>query len=124
MKVYESGVILDPQLEESHFDKQIEQVESFINSNGGKVLEVNRWGMRRLAYEINKKQQGYYVFFIFEGDGSIPQKLEKSYVLNESIMRFMTVLADWYEPPSEKGEAAAETAQRDDAGGDFRKAGD
>lgn len=124
MKIYESGIILDPQLEESHFDKQIEQVESFINSNGGKVLEVNRWGMRRLAYEIDKKQQGYYVFFVFEGDGSVPQKLEKSYVLNESIMRFMTVLADWYEPSSEKDGAAAETAHRKNEGADLKKTND
>lgn len=119
MKVYESGIILDPQLEESNFDKQIEQVESLINSNGGKVLEVNRWGMRRLAFEINKKQQGYYVFFVFQGDGSIPQKLERSYILNESIMRFMTVVAEWYEPSSTKDRAPAEASQREGGRGSF-----
>ena len=112
MTIYESGIILDPQLEESQFDKQIEQVESLIKTNGGKTLEVNRWGMRRLAYEINKKQQGFYVFFVFEGDGTIPQKLERAYGLNESIMRFMTVVAESYEPPSEKDEAAPESAAR------------
>ncbi len=95
MKVYESGIILDPELEDSQIDKQVEQVESLIKSKGGKILEINRWGMRRLAYEIQKKKQGYYVFFVFEGEGPMPQQLEKAYLLNETIMRFMTVVADW-----------------------------
>lgn len=112
MKIYESGIILDPQLEESQFDKQIEQVESLIKASDGKILEVNRWGMRRLAYEINKKQQGFYVFFVFEGDSTIPQKLEKAYVLNESIVRFMTVVAESYEPAPERDEAASDRATR------------
>lgn len=112
MKIYESGIILDPQLEESQFDKHIEQVESLIKTNGGKILEINRWGMRRLAYEINKKQQGFYVFFVFESDHTIPQKLERAYGLNESIVRFMTVVAESYEPESEKDEAASERAAR------------
>lgn len=114
MKVYESGIILDPQLEDSQIDKHVEQVESLIKSNGGKILEINRWGMRRLAYEIQKKQQGYYVFFVFEGEGPIPQQLEKAYLLNESIIRFMTVVADWEggekkaEPPAPRPSPSAE----------------
>ncbi|MBU1320199.1 MAG: 30S ribosomal protein S6 [candidate division Zixibacteria bacterium] len=95
MKLYETGIILDPQLEESQFDKEIEQFESLITTNGGKIVDVNRWGIRRLAYEINKKQQGFYVFIQFEGDGTIPSKLEKAFLLNENVVRFMTVVPDW-----------------------------
>jgi len=112
MKVYESGIILDPQLEESQFDKQIEQVESLIKASGGKILEVNRWGMRRFAYEINKKPQGYYVFFVFESDGTVPQKLENAYNLNESILRFITVLAESYEAPQDRSDGARAGAER------------
>jgi small subunit ribosomal protein S6 len=120
MKVYESGIILDPQLEESTIDKQIEQVESMIKDNRGKVLEVNRWGMRRLAYEINKKQQGFYVFFVFEGDSQIPRRLEQAYVLNDSIIRFITVLADWYEPKPDSEEHRGKRSMDRDSGADSR----
>ncbi len=105
MKLYETGIIYDPTLEDSQFDKQIEQVETIIKSNGGKIVDVSRWGMRRLAYEIRKKQQGFYVFFQYESDGTVPGKLEKSFLINESIMRFMTVVPDWIQ--TETGEEKA-----------------
>lgn len=105
MKLYETGIILDPQLEESQFDQNIEQVQSIITNNGGKIVDVNRWGIRRLAYEIQKKQQGFYVFIQYEGDGSIPGKLEKAFLLNESVLRFLTVVPDWMiDRQAEEGE--------------------
>ena len=123
MRIYETGIILDPQLEESNFDTQIEQVETIIKSNGGRILEVNRWGMRRLAYQISKKQQGYYVFIVFEGAGAIPQKLEQAYALNESIMRFMTVAADWYVPKAQAADSGSERRDSYDSG-DYRRSAD
>lgn len=97
MRLYETGIILDPQLEESQFDREVEDVQTLIKSNGGEIKDVNRWGMKRLAYEINKKHQGYYTFFLYEAEGNIPQALERSFALNENVMRFMTVRADWLE---------------------------
>lgn len=104
MKLYETGIILDPQLEESQFDKEIEQVQSLITTNGGKIVDVNRWGVRRLAYEIAKRQQGFYVFIQYESDGTVPGKLEKAFLLNENVIRFMTVVPDWLGDESEEGE--------------------
>ncbi len=124
MRIYETGIILDPQLEESNFDKEIEQVEKIIKANGGKVLEVNRWGTRRLAYEIDNRQQGFYVFVIFEGEGNVPQKLEQAYILNESIMRFMTVLAEWYVPQAESAAAGSERRESRDSDDRYRAVGD
>jgi small subunit ribosomal protein S6 len=103
VKLYETGIILDPQLEESQFDKEIEQVQSLITSNGGKVTDVNRWGVRRLAYEIAKKQQGFYFFVQYESDGTVPSKLEKAFLLNENVIRFLTVVPDWLADDEEEG---------------------
>jgi len=97
MRLYETGIILDPQLEESQFDREVEDIKGLISSNGGEIKNVNRWGIKRLAYTINKKQQGYYTFFVYESEGGVPKALEKSFALNENVMRFMTVRADWLE---------------------------
>jgi small subunit ribosomal protein S6 len=102
MRLYETGIILNPQLEESQFDKEVEDVRNLIKSNGGEIKDVNRWGMKRLAYEINKKHQGYYTFFLYESEGEVPSALERSFALNENVMRFMTVRADWLEGADEE----------------------
>jgi small subunit ribosomal protein S6 len=83
MKLYETGIILSSLLEESQITRQTEQIQSLITDNGGKIIDVDRWGMRKLAYEIKKMQQGFYVFFRYEADGSVPQKLEKAFQVNE-----------------------------------------
>ncbi len=95
MKLYETGIIIDPQLEESQYHSEMESVQSLITASGGQIKRVDRWGMRRMAYQIRKSHQGFYVFFVYKSDGTLPQKLEKSFLLNENIMRFMTVQADW-----------------------------
>jgi len=95
VKLYETGIIINPQLEESQFQSEIDSVQNLISESGGEIKKIDRWGMRRMAYEIKKNHQGFYVFFIYKGVGTIPQKLEKNFLLNENIMRFMTVLADW-----------------------------
>ena len=109
MKIYETGIIFDPQIEESQFDKEIEKVESLIKNNDGRIIDINRRGLRHLAYEIKKQQQGYYVFIVFEGNGTIPQKIEKSFLVNESVIRFMTVIADWFKEAPEEEETSPET---------------
>jgi small subunit ribosomal protein S6 len=109
MKLYETGIILSSLLEESQITRQTEQIQSLITDNGGKIIDVDRWGMRKLAYEIKKMQQGFYVFFRYEADGSVPQKLEKAFQVNESVLRFLTTVPDKAEEsrkPSEETSGA------------------
>jgi small subunit ribosomal protein S6 len=67
MPVYDSTFILNPQIEEGGLDARIKEAVDLINANGGKVVKENRMGMRRMAYEIQKLTQGYYVSLVFEG---------------------------------------------------------
>ena len=60
----------------------------------GKIRKVDRWGKKRLSYEIQKKQYGYYAAIEFEGDGSIPKELESEYNFNDKVIRFLTYLYD------------------------------
>lgn len=93
MNRYETTFILDAGVEQSFIDNEIKTVEGIITSNGGEVLEVERWGIKRFAYELKKRHQGNYIHIKFHGPGDIPDKLSRSYRFNENILRFLTVLS-------------------------------
>lgn len=101
MRKYETVFVLDSSLDKSTLDQEVKKVEDLIASREGKVIKVDRWGIRRLAYPIAKKQQGYYTLIIFEGEADLPGELERSYKLNESCLRWLTVLCETEEEPQE-----------------------
>ena len=94
MRRYETVFILDSSLDKSTLEQEVKKVEDLITSREGKIIKVDTWGTRRLAYPIAKKQQGYYTLIIFEGEGGLPSELEKSYKLNESCLRYLTVVSE------------------------------
>jgi len=92
LREYETTFIIDAHLPVAQIDAIIEKVTKHIENNGGKVRLVDRWGKRRLAYEIAKKQYGYYVYIRFAAKGSFIKELEREFKLDDSILRFLTVL--------------------------------
>ncbi len=102
MPIYDTTVILSPQLEEKGIDGRIKEIAGRIVENGGKIIRENRMGMRRLAYEIQKISQGYYVIFIYEGNGDLVKELERKFRLDESCLRFLTCLYQEVAPPKER----------------------
>ena len=92
LKQYETTFIVNVQLEGEQIDATIDKYTKFIENNGGKVKSIDRWGKHRLAYEIAKKQYGYYVYIRFEAVGSIIHELEREFKLDDSILRYLTVL--------------------------------
>ncbi len=91
LKKYELTFIVDAQLEQQKIDELVEHVEKLISGNNGKVIKVDHWGKRRLAYEIKRKQYGHYIYFLFESDGSNIKSIEHDLNFNESVLRFLTV---------------------------------
>jgi len=91
-KQFETTFIIDSYLSDQEIESSITKYTKFIEKNGGAVKNVDRWGKRRLAYEIKKKQYGYYVYVRFEMDGSIIKELEREYKLDDAIIRYLTVL--------------------------------
>lgn len=118
MTLYDTTFILNPQLEESGLDERVKEAVELVNSHGGKVTKENRIGMRRLAYEIEKLTQGYYVNLVFEGDGKTVKELERRLRLDENCLRFLTCL---YKEVSEKsfGSRSPGGDDRGERGRDF-----
>lgn len=71
-----------------------DRITNFISNNGGEIVKIEEWGKRRLAYEIKKKQYGFYVHIRFTASPAFLLLLEKEYRLNESMLRFLTVKLD------------------------------
>jgi small subunit ribosomal protein S6 len=89
---YETTFVLEPGFDEARVNEEIERVTQWIVDLGGEVLEVQRWGKRRLAYEINKKRDGIYTLMLYQGPGPVVKEIERRLKLNESVMRVLTVL--------------------------------
>ncbi|NPA40445.1 MAG: 30S ribosomal protein S6 [Thermodesulfobacteria bacterium] len=84
---------------EQVFDK----IKEIVESREGKVLKVDEWGMKKLAYPIQKKNHGYYVYMVFYGLSDLPQKLEDYFRIDERVIRFIIVkLKDRYKPGEEE----------------------
>ncbi len=92
MTKYETVFILDPSYDENRVNEEVEKLTGWIKDLGGEVSEVQRWGKKRLAYEINKKRDGVYTMVVWEGQGPAVKELERRLQLNESIMRVLTTL--------------------------------
>ena len=94
MRLYETTFITDSQLPEIEIEAEIKRVEDLIKTNGGEIVETQRWGIRRLAYEIDKRRQGYYAHFLYQSATGVPALLDASFKVNEKIMRHLTVVSE------------------------------
>ena len=93
MRDYELLFVLDPGLDEEQKASLIEKVKDVINA-GGEAGEPDVWGDRRLAYNIGKKNTGYYVVVPFKAEADLPKELDRRLKINESVMRHIIVCQD------------------------------
>ena len=94
MPIYETVFVLDAQLEDSARDKRIQGVVDFLSQHAERVIKTDRWGNRRLAYEINRKQQGHYVLVQYEASGAMVPELERIFHLDEAVLRYLTMRSE------------------------------
>ena len=88
-KKYEIMLILIPDLAKESINKELKAVRKFITDNNGEIFHEDDWGVRDLAYIINKQDQGYYVIFYFTFDSSAIVEFEKTLRLNQNVIRHM-----------------------------------
>jgi small subunit ribosomal protein S6 len=93
MRNYETIFILRPSIEEEQRVAAIEKFTGIINADG-EVEKVDEWGIKRLAYEIEKIREGYYVYVTFKANPSLPAELERNYKISDDVMRYIIVNLD------------------------------
>lgn len=108
IRTYESVVVLNAALEDDQIESILKRIEEIITSNGGEILDIDKWGRKRLAYPIQKAKSGYYAIFRFKAPTELIKELERNYRLDENIIRFLTILLDKFalEAIAQKKESA------------------
>jgi len=93
-RVYETTFIVNASLDDHQIDAVIEKVKDLITKNGGEIREFVKWGRKRFAYPIRKKNNGFYVVIEFGAPGDVIAKLERHYFLDENILRYLSLVLD------------------------------
>ncbi len=105
MRKYEIMFIVDPNLPEDEIDQLNAQVEGLIAEGGGTVLETEKMGRKRLAYEVSRRTEGFYVLLVVEATGEILSEVERRFRVMDNVLRYLTVRVDETEKKLEKKRA-------------------
>ena len=93
---YETVFIITPVLSEAQMKEAVEKFKSVITENGGEIVHEENWGLRKMAYPIQKKSTGFYNLLEFKAPGELIEKLETQYRRDERVIRFLTFKMDKY----------------------------
>ncbi len=91
MNKYEVLYILDAKIDDAAKDALVEKFKGVVESAGGSVESVDKWGVKKLAYEIDFKSEGYYFLMNFTANADLPQELERQMRIADEVMRFIVV---------------------------------
>ena len=94
MRAYELMVILDPELEERTVAPSLDTYLNVVRNDGGTVENVDIWGRRRLAYEIDKNAEGIYAVVTLQAEPATVKELDRQLTLNESVLRTKVIRPD------------------------------
>ena len=91
MNKYELTVVVNAKIEDDVRVATVEKVKEYVARYGGTVTEVEEWGKKRLAYEIQKMKEGFYYFIQFEADATAPAEIERHVRIMENVIRYLCV---------------------------------
>jgi small subunit ribosomal protein S6 len=94
MRIYEELFIVRPDAPEEEIDQFIEQLTTFIASQGGNVDKTEKWGVRRLAYRVQKRNEGFYTLLQFTAQPETVRELERRLRVSDTVMKYLTVRID------------------------------
>ena len=91
MRRYETIIIIRPNASEDDITGIIDRTQGIIEASGGSIVNVDKWGLKKLAYLIKKEQQGYYVFIEYAGLPEAVSEMERIYRIDDRVLKFMTI---------------------------------
>ena len=94
MTKYELAVVVSAKLEDDERAKVVDKAKALIERFGGQITNVDEWGKKRLAYEIQKMKEGFYYFIQFDAESTAPIEIENRVRIMDNVIRFLCVRAD------------------------------
>ena len=94
MNKYELAVVVNAKIEDDARTAAVEKVKEYITRYGGVITDVDEWGKKRLAYEIQKMREGFYYFIQFDAPATCPAEVEKRVRILDNVIRYLCVRKD------------------------------
>ncbi len=94
MNNYETVFILTPVLSDAQMKEAVEKFKTLLTDQGAEIVNEESWGLRKLAYPIDKKSTGFYIFLEFNANASVIDRLEVNFRRDERVIRFLTIKQD------------------------------
>ena len=112
---YETVFIATPVLSDVQMKETVKKYRDYIAENGGEIVHEEDWGLRKLAYPIQKKNTGFYYLLEFKAEGAVIEKLETQYRRDERIIRFLTFKMDKYSVEYAEKKRSNKTEKKEEA---------
>ena len=94
MHKYELALVVNAKIEDEVRTATVEKAKEYITRAGGTVTDVDDWGKKKLAYEIQKMSEAYYYFIHFDAEGTVPAEVENNVRIMDNVLRFLVVRVD------------------------------
>ena len=91
MSKYELALVVNAKIEDEAREAVVEKAKGYVARYGGTGTEVEEWGKKRLAYEVQKMREGFYYFIQFEADATCPAEVERHVRIMDNVMRYLVV---------------------------------
>ncbi|MDT3699850.1 MAG: 30S ribosomal protein S6 [Thermincola sp.] len=91
MRAYEVMYIIRPDLDEEQTNGVIEKFKSLIENNGGEIAKLDKWGKRKLAYEINKNREGFYILMEYNGEAATTAELDRVFRITDEVVKYLII---------------------------------
>ena len=91
MSKYELALVVNAKIEDDAREAVVEKAKNYVTRYGGTITEVEEWGKKRLAYEIQKMKEGFYYFIQFEADATCPAEVERHVRIMDNVLRYLVV---------------------------------
>lgn len=115
MRTYETIFIVNPQLVGDEYTAVVDKFKGVLTDQQAEILKVDEWGTKRLAYTVKKNDQGIYVLVVFNAENSVVKEFERRMRLDDSIIKFQTLLLEGgYKMPAEVEVPAEVSADAED----------
>ena len=107
MSKYELALVVNARIEEEARNAVVDRAKEYVTRAGGSITDVDAWGKKRLAYPIQKMDDGFYYFIHFEAETEVPAKVEQDVRIMDNVLRFL-IVKDEAEQAAPKKEKKAE----------------
>ena len=94
MNKYELALVVNAKIEDEAREAVVEKAKNYVTRYGGTITEVEEWGKKRLAYEIQKMREGFYYFIQFEAEATAPAEIESRVRIMDNVLRYLVVRQD------------------------------